>query len=294
MPLSTIAILSPGNMGSAVGAHLAQAGYRVIADLTDRSDFTRRRAAKAGIDDAGSLDAVVTESDLVMSILDPALAVEMAEKVAAAMTRGGATPVYADCNAIAPATAQRLAAIVEGAGAAFVDVGIIGGAPAEGRAFPRFCTSGPAAGRLDELDGKGVTILHVGDEIGQGSAIQICNGAFTKGAFALYTSVMLAAARFGFADQLRPQLQRGQAGTAERLDEAIVRLPSLSHRYIGEMEEVAQTFGDIGLPDGFHLAAAELFRLLADTPLAAERREEIDSDRTTAETLAALAASLGG
>lgn len=294
MPFKTIAILSPGNMGSAVGAFLGKAGYEVITDLTGRSDYTTGLAARAGMRDAGSLDALVGEADLILSILAPAFAIELAGKIADAMGRTGATPAYADCNATSPATARELAAIVEGAGAIFIDVGIIGGTPGEGRAFPRFCASGPRADLLDELDGKGVQILRVGSEIGQGSAIKICNGAFTKGAFALYTTVMLAAERFGFTEHLRPQLQRGQAGTAERLDEAIVRLPTLAGRYIGEMEQVAEALSDIGLTPKFHEGAAEVYRMLAETPLAAQRREEIDPNRTTPETLKILTEHLKG
>ena len=30
-------------------------------------------------------------------------------------------------------------------------------------------------------------------------------------------------------------------------------------RWVGEMEEIARTFADAGLPDGFHRAAVEVF-----------------------------------
>jgi 3-hydroxyisobutyrate dehydrogenase-like beta-hydroxyacid dehydrogenase len=294
MPFETIAVISPGNMGSAVGAHLKKAGYDVVTDLTGRSDHTKRAAERAGIRDAGSLEALVREADLVLSILAPALSVEIAGRVAEAMARTGAAPFYADCNATSPKTAKEIAAIMEKAGAAFIDVGIIGGAPTGDRVFPRFCASGSNAHLLDELDGKGVSVVQVGPEIGQGSAIKICNGAFTKGAFALYASVMMAAEHFGFADQLRPGLQRGQAGTAERLDEAMIRLPSLAPRYIGEMEQVAETLESIGLTGNIHTGAAEIFRLLAETPLAKQRRDEIEPDRTSAETVKILASFLEG
>jgi hypothetical protein len=31
-------------------------------------------------------------------------------------------------------------------------------------------------------------------------------------------------------------------------------------RWVGEMEQIAATFADAGLPDGFHRAAAEIYR----------------------------------
>jgi putative dehydrogenase len=292
MMFKKIAILSPGNMGAAVGAQLKESGYDVISYLADRSDYTKRKAEDAVIRDVGTLNAVVSEADLILSILDPGKAVLIAEQVAVAMTCTGFQPIYADCNATSPATARQLQTIINGAGGIFIDVGIIGGAPTRRDNFPNFCTSGPEAAVLDELDGKGVKIRFIGPEIGQGSAIKICNGAYNKGAFALYTTVMLAAEHYGFADFLRERLPNSQAGNVERLDEAIIRLPSLSERYIGEMEQVAETFASIGLTPNIHQGAAELFELLSSSPLAAQRRDEIDPDRSSADTLVQLVEQL--
>ena len=292
MSFSTIAILSPGNMGSGIGMFLAKGGYTVVTSLAGRSDFTRRRALESGFVDAGSIESVVARADLVLSVLDPAKAVEIAGQVARAMKQADKRLVFADCNATSPGTAERLQAIIEGAGGTFIDVGIIGGSPTRRENFPMLCTSGERAALLDELDGKGVKILNVGPAIGQGSAIKICNGAWNKGAFALYTAVMLAAEKYGFTEILRERLPGSQAGTVERIDAAITRLPSLSGRYIGEMEQVAETFAAIGMPDGFHAASAELFRMLNATSLGTERREQIDPDRTPADVLRRLAAEL--
>lgn len=292
MAFSTIAILSPGNMGGAVGSCLHESGYDVITCLAGRSDFTRQKAADAGFRDVPDMETLVREADLILSILDPAKAVEIAEKTAAAMTETGHHPVFADCNATSPATAERLNAIIEDAGGKFVDVGIIGGAPTRRENYPQFCTSGPNASLLDELHDKGVRIEQIGPDIGQGSAIKICNGAFNKGAFALYTSVMLAAEHYGCTEFLRARLPGSQSGTAERLDNAILRLPSLSGRYIGEMEQVAETFESIGLTPHIHQGAADLFRMLNESPLASERREEIDPDRTVPDVLRDLAKNL--
>jgi 3-hydroxyisobutyrate dehydrogenase-like beta-hydroxyacid dehydrogenase len=286
--------MSPGNMGGAVGAQLKIAGYDVISCLEGRSGFTRRKAEEAGFREVADMDTLVSEADLILSILDPARAVDIAEQVAAAMKSTGRTPVFADCNATSPATADRLNALIEGAGGKFVDVGIIGGTPTRRENFPLFCTSGPHAALLGELHDKGVRIECIGPDIGQGSAIKICNGAYNKGAFALYTAVMLAAQHYGCTDFLRERLPHAQSGTVERLDKAVLRLPSLSGRYIGEMEQVAETFEAIGLTPDIHKGAADLFRLLNASPLATERREEIDPDRTVSDVLRMLAETLPG
>ena len=99
--LRTVGIMSPGDMGSAVGQALAKHGLTVIAALGDRSARTRALAAEAGIADVGTLENLVREADLVMSILVPDAAMVAAQRVAEAMQSAGATPLYADCNSIA-------------------------------------------------------------------------------------------------------------------------------------------------------------------------------------------------
>ena len=103
---------------------------------------------------------------------------------------------------------------------------------------------------------------------------------------------MLAAEYYGFADFLRERLPNRQAGNVERLEEAVIRLPTLAERYVGEMEQVAETFDSIGLTPNIHQGAAELFEFLSNSPLAAERRDEIDPDRTAVDTLAQLVEQL--
>ncbi len=292
MAFGIIAVISPGNMGSAVGKMLGRNGYEVITCLAGRSDFTKSKAVDAGMRDTGSLEALAEQADLVLSIIDPAKAVTVAGEIARAMRDTASAPVYADCNATSPQTAVEIQGIVEGAGAKFVDVGIIGAAPTGHDNVPNFYTSGPDAALLDELDGKGMKILNVGPEIGQGSAIKICNGAWTKGAFALYTAVMTAAEHYGCTEYLHPRLPNGQAGTVEKIDQAVTRLPADAGRYIGEMEQIAETFASIGLPSGFHAAASEMFQLLNQTPMASEHREEIDPNRTPLDTLKVIVDTL--
>ena len=100
-----IAILMPGDMGDGIDRALRAHGHEVITCLDGRSARTRGLAAAAGLRDAGSLEAVVAEADLVLSILPPEAALAQAEAVAAAMAAPGARPTYVDCNAVSPTTA---------------------------------------------------------------------------------------------------------------------------------------------------------------------------------------------
>jgi hypothetical protein len=49
-----------------------------------------------------------------------------------------------------------------------------------------------------------------------------------------------------------------------RLDRGVPSVAAKAWRFEGEMREIAATFEAAGLPGGFHEAAAEIYRRLAD------------------------------
>ncbi|CAN0594945.1 unnamed protein product, partial [Laminaria digitata] len=146
----TIGIVSMGDMGHAVGRTLREGGYNILAALEGRSDRTCALAQHAGVENVGSLTAMVQQADLILSIMPPAAATGFAQSVAAEMQSTASTPLFVDCNAIAPATTRTISEIIGDAGADFVDGGIIGAPP--GRRTPtRLYVSGPGADRLQDL-----------------------------------------------------------------------------------------------------------------------------------------------
>ncbi len=284
MTTDTIAVLMPGDMGHAVGKALADAGYDVVTCLSGRSERTRALAEAGGLRDLDSLDAVATEASLVLSILPPASAMGLARDMAAAMERSGARPVYVDCNAISPGTARDIANVIEAVGAPFIDAGIIGTKPGIGPG-PRFYVSGADTAPMQALDGKGIQVLGLGPETGRASAIKMCYAGLTKGTWTLHTAVLLAAEAQGLTAELRAEFEYSQGQALAQMEARVPRLPADSGRWIGEMEEIAKTFADAGVTPGFHEGAAEIFRLLSQTPFASETGETIDESRTWEETL---------
>ena len=291
MGLETIAILSPGDMGHGVGKALVEHGYRVITCLDGRSERTRDLAAKAGILDVPSLEEMVEEADLIMSILVPAEAVGVAREVADAMRATGASRLFADCNAVSPRSASAMASIIGASGGDYIDGGIIGGSPARG-AVPRIYTSGPSAGLMDELDGKGIAIRNLGPSVDRASGMKMCYASMTKGTNALRVAMLTAAHSLGLYDDLVDELAFSQDDALSAMESGIPGLPANSGRWIGEMEEIAETFESAGVTPGFHQGAAEIFRLLASTPFADESPEDIDRGRTLKETIEAAAGRL--
>ena len=73
------------------------------------------------------------------------------------------------------------------------------------------------------------------------------------------------------------------------MESGISRLPSNAHRWIGEMEEIAKTFEEVGVTPNFHLGAVEIYKLLNATPFSDETPENMDKDRTVWQTIEAVA-----
>ena len=286
--MKTVAILSPGDMGHAVGRALGDHGLDVITCLIGRSERTRKLAQRGRFRDTPSLEEMVAQADLVMSILVPAEAVGTARRVADAIRAAGGSTPYADCNAVSPQSAHVMRDVIVGAGGRFIDASIIGGPPGRGAA-PRFYASGSEAAIMGELDGKGIVVRQMGAEVGRASAIKMCYAAGTKGASALHAALLTAAEALGVSSELEEEMRSSQPDVYKRMEGQIPRLPIPAHRWIGEMEEIAATFDHVGVSPGFHQAAADIFRLLSRTPFASESPETMDPDRTLAETIAAAA-----
>lgn len=285
MTIQCVAIISPGDMGHAVGRALGEHGRDVITCLAGRGEASRQRAKAAKMRDAGSLEAMVSEADLVLSIMPPESAEEAAAQVAAAMQSTGKKPPYADCNAISPDTAHRVGKPLSDVGSLFIDAGIIGPAPGRGEP-PRFYTSGPDVSPLQALHGQGIDVRAIGDKIGRASGMKMVYAALTKGTTTLHTAVLMAAASLGLSDELYAELQASQKGAWAAMQKSVPFLPADSGRWIREMEEIADTFAAAGVTPHYHQGAAAVHRLLAKTPYAQETRATLDRSRTVEQAVA--------
>jgi 3-hydroxyisobutyrate dehydrogenase-like beta-hydroxyacid dehydrogenase len=259
MSIKTVALLHPGNMGSTIGAAAATSGARVVWASEQRSNVSRERAKQAGLIDVESLANAVRESEVVLSVCPPHAAVEIAESVARQSFKG----IYVDANAISRATAVQVGEVVGRTGASFVDGGIIG-APVKKAGTTRLYLSGTRAPEIAELFSASMLAAKaIGPEPGAASALKVAYAAWTKGTDALLLAIRALAAHDGVDQALLEEWNISQPDLERRCQRAAAVAVPKMWRYVGEMEEIAETFRAAGLPGGFHLAAAELCQRLA-------------------------------
>jgi 3-hydroxyisobutyrate dehydrogenase-like beta-hydroxyacid dehydrogenase len=257
--MTTVGLLNPGDMGSKVGAAVRSAGSRVLWAGEGRSADTRKRAGEGGLEDVGSVAALVRASDVILSICPPHAAVDVAKEVAGLRFAGA----FVDGNAVSPATAREIGGIVEKGGATFVDGGIIGPPPVK-PGTTRFYVSGIASERISALLNAGpLQAIVVPGGPGAASAVKMAYASWTKGSAALLLAVCAMASAEGVEDSLQREWKISQAELPSRAEGAAKSNAKKAWRFIGEMEEIAATFAAAGLPDAFHQGAAEIYRRMA-------------------------------
>ena len=288
---NTVGILSPGDMGHTVGDVLRQNGLRVITCLQGRSQRTQQLAEKAGIQDVPTYPQLVTEADLILSIMVPAQAMSAATAVAEALQQVDTPLTYADCNAIAPQTVRKLGEVIAAAGGTFVDASIIGPPPRNPGAT-RFYASGPDLSLFSELSNYGLDVRPLSDKIGHASAIKMCYASLTKGLTALCTELLTAARVLGVSEALTAEFQLSQSALFERMEKGLPGMPPKARRWIGEMEEISATFAHVGLTPNILTGAADMYRFVGDTHLADLPPEARDQFPTLAELIEIFAKSL--
>jgi nucleotide-binding universal stress UspA family protein len=90
------------------------------------------------------------------------------------------------------------------------------------------------------------------------SAVKMTFAAWTKGASALLLAIRALARAEGVEETLLEEWRTSQPHLVERSVAAARSALGKGWRWVGEMNEIAETFAAAGLPDGFHRAAAEV------------------------------------
>jgi 3-hydroxyisobutyrate dehydrogenase-like beta-hydroxyacid dehydrogenase len=206
---------------------------------------------------------LIAGADFFLSILPPGEAVALARRLAPALSALDKKPVYVDCNAVSPQTAQEIAGIVEAAGADFVDGGIIGGPPREGYKGPGIYASGPAVGTTRVLRDYGLDWRVIDGSVGAASGLKMSYAGITKGTTAIAAAMLLGAARFGCGEALIAELSASQPDLLKRMRGSIPGMYDKAYRWVGEMEEISDFLGASPPSHDMYAAIARLYTDLA-------------------------------
>ncbi|HEY1543127.1 MAG TPA: DUF1932 domain-containing protein [Xanthobacteraceae bacterium] len=268
-----IAVIAPGEMGAGIGQRLHERGARVITSLAGRSPASQKRAERAGMAAVASDDEIV-KAGVILSVVPPKDAAGLAQRLKPAIARASAKPIYVDCNAVAPQTAEEIGAILAGSGAHYVDGGIIGAPPTPTTAGARLYVSGERARDVTRLNDYGLDVRLLDGPAGAASALKMSYAGITKGFTAVSALMMLGATRAGCADTLHKELAESQAPLLGWLGRQMPKMPAKAYRWVAEMEEIG-VFLD-GIPDGraAYDGFARLYEHIAEAQAAARTPDD--------------------
>ena len=149
-----------------------------------------------------------------------------------------------------------------------VDGGIIGGPPVAPDSA-RLYLSGPHAPEIQALfAGTFLDARLVSGPDTAASAVKMAYASWTKGSSALLLAARALAQAEGVEDTLLTEWELSQPQLPGRLAHAAQAAVTKGWRWVGEMEEIAASMAGAGLPDGFHQAAAEIYRRSPRLPVA--------------------------
>jgi 3-hydroxyisobutyrate dehydrogenase-like beta-hydroxyacid dehydrogenase len=262
----TIGILYPGDMGAAVAMLLRAQGHRVVSTLEGRGVATRRRAEGSGIELLPSLGDVVSQSQIVISLVPPAAAQALADRCSAEADRAPAGAIFADANSISPEQSIVIGESMTSAGFDYVDMCINGLAPnltTSGTVF----VSGPRRGDIAALFGDAARVVELGSSVGQASTMKMLLGGLSKGICALYIELAALAAAHGMVPEMFQAVTKIYPGMQLVIDRM---LPTYAHhaaRRATEMQELEACAEASNVQPRIISALRELHEAIAEAAL---------------------------
>lgn len=245
MAFQKIGILSIGEMGYHWAQLLKSHGVEVMTCSKGRSELTQKRAENAGVRTV-SFSRLVSETDLIVSIVVPSAARKIASQASRALSKAGRKDcLYLDANAISPMTASEVERVLSPAQAGFVDGCIIGSATKLSEAV--VYVSGPRAEELRGLRDSGFNVEVLGPTTGQASAFKIVYAGLTKGLQGLLTELLLGARKFDLLQEIMRRYEESFPGLVSKVGRGISGLPVHAGRRAEEMRELRETFRHHGL-----------------------------------------------
>jgi 3-hydroxyisobutyrate dehydrogenase-like beta-hydroxyacid dehydrogenase len=265
----TVAVLYPGDMGSALGKLLRQSGVRVVTTLEGRGARTRASCQEHGFEILNSLPEVARTADVILSLVPPRFAQDLAVSYSGCRVVKSPAPVYVDLNSISPETAVKIGDTLAQAGIVFVD-GAVHGVAAKLRERGRVYLSGPRAAQVADLFGPFLQVQVLGDVPGQASAFRMLISALTKGVISLFLEVTVTARRSGLLLELLACFRDTYPGIMEVAERILPTYPQHARRRADEMHELEQMMEHRGLEPCLVRATQQLLTQLGSLGLAEE------------------------
>ncbi len=249
LPITRLGLVGYGEVGRIFAAALRpQLAQLCVADLKlddpAQAPALHQHAQALGVQ-AGSLQALCGQAELIVSAVTASSTLAVAEQAAAHIRPGC---FFLDLNSASPGTKQQAARCIEAAGGHYVEAGVMTSVPPYGVRVPMLLGGARAAELAPQLKAWGMDATVVSEQLGVASAIKMCRSIMIKGLEALVIESYATARRYGVEDHVLPTL----AETFPSIDwhkqgaYFFSRVVQHGQRRADEMREAARTVQEAG------------------------------------------------
>jgi 3-hydroxyisobutyrate dehydrogenase-like beta-hydroxyacid dehydrogenase len=263
----TVGILYPGEMGTSLGRILRES-VRVVTTVEGRSPRTQQLCREAELETLPTMRDVVCCADVVVSVVPPASALQLARDYAKLAGLAPAGRLYVDVNAVSPATAVAVGRVLEEAGVDYVDAAI-NGLAARLRNGALVYLSGPRAAEVAAWWGQYLTVQVIGETPGKASALKGVLAGLSKGLTALFAEIAVLAHAAGVSEPFLERCRSYYRGVTEVVDRMLPTYPQHARRRAEEMAELEEAMLTLDLEPTMVRAAHRVTARMAEADLPA-------------------------
>jgi 3-hydroxyisobutyrate dehydrogenase-like beta-hydroxyacid dehydrogenase len=206
----------------------------------------REHAATHAVVVEPSHATLAARADFIVSAVTASQTVAVAAACAPAIRRGA---FFLDFNSASPGAKQRAAALIDGAGARYVEGAVMTSIPPYRIKVPLLLGGASAAELAPLINALGFASKVASDRLGVASATKMCRSVMIKGLEAMVIESFTAARRYGVEDAVVASLQETFPGIDWEKQAAYFFQRVIEHgrRRSEEVREVAETVRDAGL-----------------------------------------------
>jgi len=237
---------------------LSVSAFDIKTDSPETCEADEKWSAydRANVSGSSTMAEAVQNADVVFSLVTADRAFFAAEQAAQFLRR---KTFFLDCNSCAPGTKKRSSKVITDAGGRYVDVAVM--APV----YPKLHkTSLLISG---EFTSEATTIFEclqmdvttMEGDVGTSSAVKMIRSIMIKGLEALFSECVLAGRRAGVDEKVIASLDLTYPGFefADKSAYMFERMMQHGERRAAEMNEVALTVAELGLPPDMAVATAK-------------------------------------
>lgn len=246
----TIGFVGYGELGQRITAGLSKAGadvgaFDLLVETPDTVEALQEKADQAGITLAKTRAELAARTDIFISAVTCSDAVIAASQMAPYL---GEHHIYVDLNSTSPAVKKEVCAVIENAGAHFVEIGVLGGIPTMGYKVSMLLCGDKAEEVAACLAGFGMDTECIEGETGAAAAVKMFRSIVVKGIEALFLECVLAAEPYGATERVLETIEQNYPGVGKDLANFFMTRTAVhAERRSHEMEEVAETLRAMGL-----------------------------------------------